>query len=125
MKRAQAPGQFFAFLLAGLAGPLLWAVHLVLVYLGQHVACYAVALSAAQTFVTWFVATVTAVILLLLVIPLVQPAFFRSLIFMENLKRETGDFILWTARLMALLAFFGVFWQGAAVFFLAECAALR
>lgn len=125
MNRAQAPGRFFALLMAGLAGPLLWALHLALVYLGQHVVCYTVAPAQAQTFLTWFISSVTVLWLLLLLIPLVQPAFFRQFVFARGLQSETGNFILWITKLMALLAIFAVFWQGVAVFFMADCAALR
>lgn len=105
-----------------LLGPIVWAIHLTLVYLGHTLLC-ALAGALAPGVVSFSVIIVTAAALIVLTVAVVA-ANFRGRAFDD---RGAGA-VFFRDRIMmalALLSGFGVAWEGASALIIEPCLMLR
>jgi hypothetical protein len=109
-----------------LAGPLLWAGHLFLVY-GVHSVTCAVGSRwiVPSALIQSSVIPITLGAMALLVLALRFPGCVARVLRYERTDRHSWTFFVRVARLLSLLSLMGVIWAGAAVFVLDACRSLR
>lgn len=116
---ARDSGNFWRATLAALVGPLVWALHLALVYGGQHLLC---ARGAAHNTVLWLVIISSIVAVMLLVPLLVASApVLQRLLGGDQRPEPTQQFLLAIMRLLVLLSLAGIIWAGVAALLLPGC----
>ena len=129
MKAGDDRGPVTSALLYLLAGPLVWAAHLFLVYAPQSALC-AFRITRPVTIepllITVYVAAVTALAAAVLVLALWRPgttaSLFRARRFLDG---ENGQFMISVMRLLSVLSLAGVLWAGATALLLDPCPQLR
>jgi len=111
-----------------LAGPIIWAAHLLLVYGPQSALCAfrVTGMAAAEPWlISALVAGVTvlamAAIALILWRPRRTARFFRF----DTASDGQRSFVISVMRLLAVLSLIGIAWAGATTLLLAPCAQLR
>ena len=128
MKAGDDPGPVAGVILYMLAGPLIWAAHLFLVYGPQSALCAFRVTGVAQVDV-WLVSAFTAVVSLLAVVPLIwllwRPKESARLFRADAFLDDDNAFQPVVMRVLAALSLAGVIWVGAAVLMLDACAQLR
>ena len=122
MKNVATEGFWRATLFA-LLGPLVWSIHLGLIYLVQHVGC-AVFGRAANT-IDALIILLTFAGILLLAIYRPSPRWTAKFFPAQRVGEAQAVFLTRVTQLLNLLAIIAVFWQGAVVLLLPTCAALR
>ncbi|WP_151613541.1 hypothetical protein [Sinorhizobium alkalisoli] len=109
-----------------LAGPILWATHLLLVYGVQSAAC-AVGNSAMAPSVLIQASVILATLgaILLLCFSLFFPGRLAHMLRYEMPEPHNRTFSVRVERLLSLLSLMGVVWSGASVFQIDVCGLLR
>lgn len=129
MKAGNDPGPFAGAFLYFLAGPLIWAGHLFLVYAPQSALCaFRVTRFAAvdPLLIRILVGAVTAIAATALVLALCLPEKSARLLRADGfLEGENGPFMIRVMRLLAALSLAGVLWAGAAALLADPCAQFR
>lgn len=129
MRAGEDPGSVASALVYLLAGPLVWAGHLFLVYASQSVLCAFRITGVASVDPVAILAVVAAVtvlaaaaLLLMIWRPRDTARFLRAAGFLDG---ANGAFMMSVMRLLSTLALAGVLWAGAAVLLLQACPQLR
>ena len=129
MQRGEDPAGVAPALIFMVAGPLLWAGHLLLVYTLQSMSCAFRITGTAR--VDPFVVELAIIVLTLaaaaaLLLSIWQPrATARLLRAAAFLEGENGAFMVSVTRLLSALSLAGVLWAGATVLLLETCPQLR
>lgn len=107
-----------------LLGPIVWAIHLTLVYLGHTLLCALGASSGtlAPRVVSFSVVIVTALALIVLTVAVVANFRERAL---DDRGPGATFFRDWVMMALALLSGFGVTWEGASALIIEPCLSLR
>lgn len=115
---SQPPTQsFVGTLFLTLAGPIIWSMHLLVIYGVHAVICsQSVSGRGAQTVVG--AATLIGLAALALIAARNPAEAFGG-------KNKTQHFLRRTMLLLALLSAFGIIWAGTAIFFLPACLPMR
>lgn len=123
-ERPHKSERFWFVTIFSLFGPIIWTLHLGAIYGVQHVAC---ALSPRADSLLALLVTLGATFAALFALAFfgLRPALLRRWMSRVGLSASVSDFLVAVARLLVLLSFFGVLWEGAAALFIAECPALR
>ena len=107
-----------AVLLFITAGPLLWGLHLTIVYMAHTAVCALAASPGAETAILAIVTVALAVLLMLILLD--QQRFARLLkVSQEIAERGSYDRIAFFLNLLSLA---GILWSGLAVTILSSCA---
>jgi hypothetical protein len=129
MQAGEDPGSVASALVYLLAGPLIWAGHLFLVYAPQSVLCafrFTGIASVGPMLIQAVVVSVTVLAAAALLLTIWQPrATARLLRAAGFLDGESGAFMVSVMRLLSALSLAGVLWAGVTVFFLQACPQLR
>ncbi len=105
-----------------LAGPILWAGHLLLVYGVQSVTCVLGSGSVSPSaLIQTSVVLVTLAAILFLCLALFFPDRLAHMLRYETPDRHNHAFSIRVERFLSLLSLVGVIWSGAAVFLLDAC----
>ena len=119
-------GSFTGTTIYLLLGPIVWAVHLLVIYGPQPTLCMAV---AAAAFGPWtiniFVFVATAAAVLVTAVPMVRPAMVRRLLRASSRGESETQFQDRAMRLLCLLSIVGMIWAGAAAALIAPCLPMR
>lgn len=121
MTRNGQPGSFFRTTLVSLGGPLIWSLHLALVYGGQHIACTT---GTTARGVYWWVIGISLLALALLLPFVFLPHRLLRRFTPHHSSLRSAHFLAELMRLLAILATGAVLWLGLSVFFIPACAAL-
>ncbi|MBP2234677.1 nitrogen fixation/metabolism regulation signal transduction histidine kinase [Sinorhizobium kostiense] len=109
-----------------LAGPILWAGHLLLVYGVQSVTCVVGSGSVAPSaLIRTLVVLVTLGAILLLCLALFFPGRLAHMLRYQTPDRDNHVFSVRVERLLILLSLPAVIWSGAAAFLLDACGLSR
>jgi hypothetical protein len=129
MKAGNDPGSVAGPILYLLCGPLIWAAHLLLVYVPQSGLCAfritgVAAVDSQLISILIGVATASSAITLAVALrwPTSMARLFRATNFLEG---ENGSFMQSVMRLLAALSLAGVLWAGATALLLPPCPQLR
>ena len=113
-----ASRRIFSATAFSLFGPLIWALHLALVYGVHHVACRT---GGSETTIAGFILAATVAASLVLVAAALRPAWLATL-----LRAPPGDdplrpFLDAVMRWLVVLSVAGIVWAGAATGFIGAC----
>lgn len=129
MQAGEDPGSVASALIYLLAGPLVWAGHLFLVYAPQSVLCAFRITGIArvdpmliQAVIVAVTVLAAAVLLLMMWQPRGTARFLRAAGFLDG---ENGTFMVSVMRLLSALSLAGALWAGATVLLLQACPQLR
>lgn len=129
MQARDDPGSVAGALLYLVAGPLVWAGHLGLVYATQSVLCALAVTGVARVeplFIEILGGAITALAAAALVLAIRLPHHMaRVLRAARFLDGENGTFMISVMRLLAALSLAGVLWAGSAIVLLDTCPQLR
>lgn len=105
--------------LLGLLGPLVWSVHLAVVYGAAHIGC---ALDS-PALVRFIVGLATLLCLAILFVAVVMPGrlWRQAIVGGPELADDTRRFLAGMMRLLAVLSVLGIAWAGASIGFLTPC----
>lgn len=116
------PGSTFGTVIYVLSGPLLWSLHLALVYVGHEIWCAPhVAPASAITGVPVFVVITTAACGGLIAWILLRPVYFARVLRSDQYPDAVATFLRGLMRGLAGLALAGILWAASAIALLTPC----